>query len=111
MEEWRKLSEERRQERRRLNRRAKLGLTKNNHACGVNCSHQSPNTSKAANPQKSPVTTEPESWFEKYAELSLVEMGAGIPEVNAVPKTDSDGDFEIISVTVDSGAYNTVGPP
>ena len=38
-------------------------------------------------------------------------MGAGIPEVNAVPKTGQDADFETISVTVDSGAYNTVGPP
>ena len=38
-------------------------------------------------------------------------MGAGIPEVSAVPKTEQDSGFEIISATVDSGAYKTVGPP
>ena len=32
-------------------------------------------------------------------------------EVNAVPASNQDADYETISVTVDSGAYNTVGPP
>ena len=32
-------------------------------------------------------------------------------EVNAVPKSNRDTDHETITVTVDSGAYNTVGPP
>ena len=38
-------------------------------------------------------------------------MGPYTPEVNAVPTANHDTNFEIISVTVDSGAYNTVGPP
>ena len=84
---------------------------RNYYACGVNCSHESYKTTKPAKPKKTQPNQEPKSWFQKYAELSLVEMGAGIPEVNAVPKTEQDSSFEIISVTVDSGAYNTAGPP
>ena len=45
-----------------------------------------------------------------YAELNLVEMGLTSPEVNAVPKLEKDTDFEVVTVTADSGAYNTVGP-
>ena len=55
--------------------------------------------------------SKPKSWFQKYAELELVEVGAGSPEVNEVPKANQDTNFEIIEVTVDSGAFNTVGPP
>ena len=51
------------------------------------------------------------SWFQKYAELSLVEVNAESPEVNAVPKVNADRNYETLTVTVDSGAYNTVGPP
>ena len=38
-------------------------------------------------------------------------MGINSPGVNAVPKANQDVNFETISVTVDSGAFNTVGPP
>ena len=40
--EWRKQYEERR----RLNRGTKLGLTKNYHSCGIHCNHGSSVTSK-----------------------------------------------------------------
>ena len=40
-----------------------------------------------------------------------MEREASNREVNAVPTINQDADYEIISVTVDSGAYNTVGPP
>ena len=63
-------------------------------------------------PPKTPANVpKPKSWFQKYAELELVEAGPGSPEVNEVPKVNQDAHFEVISVTVDSGAFNTVGPP
>ena len=37
-------------------------------------------------------------------------MPAQTPEVNAVPQGDEGGDYEVVTVTLDSGAYNTVGP-
>ena len=101
--EWAK----QREERRRLNRSAKMGLTKSYHACGYNCNHVTP----PSPPKAHEIAPEPKSWFQKYAELELVDVGAGGPEVNEVPKVNHDTNFEVIAVTVDSGAYNTVGPP
>ena len=46
----------------------------------------------------------------KYAQLQLVEIANHSPEVNAVPQGDEGGDYEVVTVTLDSGAYNTVGP-
>ena len=40
-----------------------------------------------------------------------MEREASNREVNAVPTVNQDADYETISVTVDSGAYNTAGPP
>ena len=40
----------------------------------------------------------------------MVEVNVESPEVNAVPKMNEDHHFETLVVTVDSGAYNTVGP-
>ena len=37
-------------------------------------------------------------------------MNVESPEVNAVPTMNEDNNFETLVVTVDSGAYNTVGP-
>ena len=37
-------------------------------------------------------------------------MPAQAPEVNAVPQEEDGGDYEVVTVTLDSGAYNTVGP-
>ena len=101
--EWAK----QREERRRLNRSAKISLTRSYHTCGDSCKHV---TSRQP-PKARKETTKPQSWFQKYAELELVEVGAGSPEVNEVPKANQDANFEVISVTVDSGAFNTVGPP
>ena len=50
-------------------------------------------------------------WASKYAQVQLVEMSAQGPEVNAVPQNEENGDYEVVTVTLDSGAYNTVGPP
>ena len=33
------------------------------------------------------------------------------PEVNAVPRSDRDSDYESVVVTLGSGAYGAVGPP
>ena len=49
-------------------------------------------------------------WTNKYARVQLVEMSTQTPEVNAVPQGDDGGDYEVVTVTLDSGAYNTVGP-
>ena len=107
-EEWKKQYEERR----KINRSAKLGLTKSYHICGDGCNHaalpSTPNLKTAKTPTGSP---KPKSWFQRYAEVNLVERDAPGHEVNAVPKVNEDTDYEIITVTVDSGAYNTVGPP
>ena len=32
-------------------------------------------------------------------------------EVNAIPRQELEANVEVITVTVDSGAYHTVGPP
>ena len=32
------------------------------------------------------------------------------PEVNDVPQGSDNGDYETVTVTLDSGAYNAVGP-
>ena len=99
-------------ERRRLRRSGKLNLAGSCHTCGADCHHERPPLPSRPNrAHKSPVTAEPKSWFQKYAELSLVEREAPNREVNAVPKVNQDAGFEIISVTADSGAYNAVGPP
>ena len=97
------------EEMRRRKRRSRLILTACYHACDGDCNHGlTPLPPKHAQP---PVNLKPKSWFPKYAELELVEVGAGGPEVNEVPMANCDTNFEVISVTVDSGAYNTVGPP
>ena len=83
-----------------------MNLTGSYHACGDNCNHGLPPP-----PPKATVTPKPKSWFQKYAELDLVECETINREVNAVPTTNQDSSFEVITVTVDSGAYNTVGPP
>ena len=41
--------------------------------------------------------------------MNLVESPMDIKEVNAIPRVSDD--VEVITVTVDAGAYNTVGPP
>ena len=97
------------EEMRRRKRRSRLNLTTSYHACDGNCNHGlTPPPPKNAQP---PVTSKPKSWFQQYAELNLVETETSNLEVNAVPKAGQDVDYEIITVTVDSGAYNTVGPP
>ena len=97
------------EEMRRRKRRSRLNLTACYHACDGDCNHGlTPPPPKNAQP---PVTLKPKSWFQQYAELNLVETEATNLEVNAVPKAGQDVDYEIITVTVDSGAYNTVGPP
>ena len=96
-----------REERKKLTRNAKMGLTKSYHACGANSNH----VTSSPSPKAHKDAAKPKSWFQKYAELELVEVGAGGPEVNEVPKVNHDTNFEVIAVTVDSGAYNTVGPP
>ena len=73
------------EERKKLRRRKKLNLTGSYHACNDDCCHGLP-----PSPPKAPVTSKPKSWFQKYAELGLVEIGAGTPEVNAVPKVSND---------------------
>ena len=92
------------EEKKRTRRRNKLNLRGAYHQCGDNCNH-------ATIPSAFANVPKPKSWFQKYAELELVEVGAGGHEVNEVPKLNQDTKFEVISVTVDSGAYNTVGPP
>ena len=44
----------------------------------------------------------------KCKEIGSIEMKSDGPEINAVPNTSAT--HETIVVTVDSGAYNTVGP-
>ena len=97
------------EEKKRRKRRSKLNLTASYHSCNGECNHGlSPPPPKA---HQTPVNHKPKSWFQKYAELSLVECEAVNREVNAVPSTNQDTNYETIAVTVDSGAYNTVGPP
>ena len=49
-------------------------------------------------------------WADRYAQVQLVEMPNHTPEMNAVPQGDESGYYEIVTVTLDPGAYNTVGP-
>ena len=49
-------------------------------------------------------------WFDKYAQVQLVERADCAPEVNEAPQGNNNGDYETMTVTLDSGAYNTVGP-
>ena len=94
-------------ERKRINRFDKRSMSKAFHQCSDDCNH----TTKAnAAPTKPTVVKEKKSWFQKYAELDLVEVNVEDREVNAVPKGNDDQNFETLVVTVDSGAYNTVGP-
>ena len=81
-------------------------MSKAFHQCSGGCNH---NTKANAAPIK-PVVKEKKSWFQKYAELDLVEVNVEDREVNAVPKGNDDQNFETLVVTVDSGAYNTVAP-
>lgn len=87
-----------------------MGLSENYHACGPNWNQ---GHSRDVNPRKVIQSNKAisKSWVQKYAELDLVEMGLSSPEVNVVPQMSTDSNFETISVTVDSGAFNTVGPP
>ena len=50
-------------------------------------------------------------WSNKYAQVQLVELPNEQPEVNAVPQSEDAGEYEVVTVTLDSGAYHTVGPP
>ena len=50
------------------------------------------------------------SWFDKYAQVQLVERPDCAPEVNEVPQGSGNGVYEVATVTLDSGAYNTLGP-
>ena len=50
-------------------------------------------------------------WFAKYAQVQLVERQERAPEVNAAPQSGGKEGHEIVIVTLDAGAYNTVGPP
>ena len=111
MEERRKEQEEGYQqqyeERKRSRRKGRLNLTRSYQACDDDCCRAGvPPPPKALKD-----VPKPKSWFQRYAELELVEVGAGGPEVNEVPKVNQDTNHETITVTVDSGAYNTVGPP
>ena len=94
-------------ERKRINRFDKRSLSKAFHQCSEDCNHNTKANAFHAEPK---IVKEGKSWFQKYAELSLVEVNVESPEVNAVPKMSEDKDFETLTVTVDSGAYNTVGP-
>ena len=96
-----------REERRRINRFDKRSLSKAFHQCNDGCNHNTQANAAHAVPK---IVKESKSWFQKYAELSLVEVNVESPEVNAVPKMSEDKDFETLTVTVDSGAYNAVGP-
>ena len=58
------------EERKKLRRRKKLNLTASYHACSGDCNHGLPPSPPKSH--KVPVTSEPKSWFQKYAELSLV---------------------------------------
>ena len=82
-------------------------LSKAFHQCGGDCNHQ---IKANAAPNKPKFVKYGKTWFQKYAELDLIEVNVEGPEVNAVPKMDEDQAFETLVVTVDSGAYNTVGP-
>ena len=97
------------EEMKRRKRRNRLNLTASYHVCSGNCNHGLPPPPPKV--FKPPVTSEPKSWFQKYAELNLVECETVNREVNAVPSNNQDTNYETITVTVDSGAYNTVGPP
>ena len=92
----------------RRNRDARVGGKKkfNIHECAGTCSRA---TDWDAQVTKS--LQQGKSWFQKYAEVQLVEMGAASREVNEVPGLGRDENFETVAVTVDSGACNAVGPP
>ena len=63
-------------ERRRLRKSGKLNLAASYHTCGTDCKHEPPPVPpRTSRPQKSPITPNPKSWFQKYAELSLVRDG------------------------------------
>ena len=53
---------------------------------------------------------EEKSWIDKYAQVQLVDRPDLAPEVNEVPQGSESGVYEVVTVTLDSGAYNTVGP-
>ena len=53
---------------------------------------------------------EEKSWVDKYAQVQLVDRPDLAPEVNEVPQGSESGVYEVVTVTLDSGAYNTVGP-
>ena len=79
----------------------KLKKLYQSHRCSGSCNH--------SNTKGAPFKQANISWAQKCAEVGLVEAVNDTREVNAVPKGDSN--TEVITVTVDSGAYNTVGPP
>ena len=103
-EEWKRQYEERK----KVKRRSRVNLKDSYHQCGADCNH-----AQVRGASSNAVCNDvvPKSWFQKYAELELVEVGSGGPEVNEVPRVNPGVNFEVIEVTVDSGAYNTVGPP
>ena len=91
-------------ERRRVNR---VNATKEKrrfitHECGGNCGHTgSWNKRVRASLEEEKKTN--------LGQVGLVEVNQSGREVNSVPVSDDQN--EIVVVTLDSGAYNTVGPP
>ena len=82
-------------------------MTKAFHRCGSECNRREANSNsgkpKAVN-VGSKADDSGKSWFQKYAELNIVEREAPNSEVDAAPKVNQDTDYEIIAVTMDSGA-------
>ena len=63
------------EEKKKTKRRSKLNLRSAYHQCGDDC-----NQTTTPSPPKTPANVpKPKSWFQKYAELELVEAGPGSP--------------------------------
>ena len=109
VEEWRKQRNQRKKERRGESNRVKWGGCAT-QSCTGECGkiHSPPPSEWQVRVNKS--IREEKSWIAKYAELQLVERPDCAPEVNEVPQGGENGVYEVITVTLDSGAYNTVGP-
>ena len=109
--EWMKQRSQRKKERRGESNRVKWGGCAT-QACqsvgGCRESHSSPPREWQARVNKS--IQEEKNWIDKYAQVQLVERPDCAPEVNEVPPGNGNGDYETVTVTLDSGAYNTVGP-
>eukprot|EP00959_Pyramimonas_sp_CCMP1952_P461238 9481258-Pyramimonas_sp.AAC.3 len=93
-------------ERKKAARKVSINLRKayKSHECNFNCNHVD-EWAKRINQ----CIKQEKSWREKHCEIGLIEMKSAAPEINSVPVQNAT--HETIVVTVDSGAYNTVGPP